>query len=240
VLVNQAAAKKLGFENAVGKKLMLVQGDGSDIDFKILGVVKDFNYKSLHSSIKPLVMIYANNRYTHLSVQVNPDQIDKTLSYVENKWSQFVKETPFNYSFLENDWAAKYRQEKKASTIFKIFSLLAIAISCLGLFGLASFMAEQRTKEIGVRKVFGASVPKILQILSKEVIILMIISTVIAWPVGYYFMNQWLQGFAYRIDMSLFTFLVASFVTFSIALLTISYRAYNAAVVNPAESLRDE
>ncbi len=240
VLVNQAAARKLGFENAVGKKLMLVQGDGSDIDFKILGVVKDFNYKSLHSSIKPLVMIYANNRYTHLSVQVNPDQIDKTLSYVENKWSQFVKETPFNYSFLENDWAAKYRQEKKASIIFKIFSLLAIAISCLGLFGLASFMAEQRTKEIGVRKVFGASVPKILQILSKEVIILMIISTVIAWPVGYYFMNQWLQGFAYRIDMSLLPFFIASFVTFSIALLTISYRAYSAAVVNPAESLRDE
>src|SRR6056297_55250 len=240
VLVNQAAARKLGFENAVGKKLMLVQGDGSDIDFKILGVVKDFNYKSLHSSIKPLVMIYANNRYTHLSVQVNPDHIDKTLSYVENKWSQFVKETPFNYSFLENDWAAKYRQEKKASIIFKIFSLLAIAISCLGLFGLASFMAEQRTKEIGVRKVFGATVPQILKILSKEVIILMIISTVIAWPVGYYFMNQWLQGFAYRIDMSLLPFFIASFVTFSIALLTISYRAYSAAVVNPAESLRDE
>ncbi len=240
VLVNQAAARKLGFEKTVGKKLILIQGDEREIDFKILGVVKDFNYKSLHNSIKPLVMIYANNRFTHLSIQVSPDQINNTLSFVENKWSQFVQETPFNYSFLENDWAAKYRQEKRANIIFKIFSLLAIAISCLGLFGLASFMAEQRTKEIGVRKVFGATVPQILKILSKEVIILIIISTLIAWPLGYYFMNQWLQDFAYRVDISFVTFIVASFVTFAIALITISYRAYNAAVVNPAESLRDE
>lgn len=240
VLINEAAAKKLGLEKTVGKKLILVQGDGSDINFRILGVIKNFNYKSLHSSIKPLVMIYKNERYTHLSVKLKPGQIEKTIDFIKEKWSHFVQSTPFNYSFLENDWESKYRQEKKAGVIFRIFSLLAIAISCLGLFGLASFMAEQRTKEIGVRKVFGASVFKILQILYREVVILIIISTLISWPLGYYFTNHWLQDFAYRIDINIVTFITASLITFTIALTTISYRAYKAATINPAESLRDE
>lgn len=240
VVINEAAAQKLGLEEPVGKKLYLVNPREEDRAYKIIGVTKNFNYASLHHKIRPLVMIYVNAYPGNLSLQLNLSQLDETIRFLESKWNHFVPGQPFHYSFLKNDWEAKYRQEERAGTIFRLFSILAIFVACLGLLGLASFMAEQRTKEIGVRKVFGASVSSIMGILSKEVVILIGISTLIAWPVAYYFMNNWLQDFAYRIELSLLTFILASITAFGIALLTIGQRAYSAATANPAESLKDE
>ena len=240
VVINEAAARKLNFEDPVGKKLYVVNPSEEDQPYKILGVAKDFNYASLHHKIRPLVMLYVNQYPANMSVQLSLSQLDQTLAQLKSRWNEFVPGQPFQYSFLKNDWEAKYRQEQRTGTIFRIFSILAIFIACLGLLGLASFMAEQRTKEIGVRKVFGASVTSIMGILSKEVVILIGISTLVAWPAAYYFMNGWLRDFAYRIELSLLTFIVASLAAFGIALLTIGHRAYKSAVANPAESLKDE
>lgn len=240
VVINEAAARKLDLENPIGKKLYVVNPREEDQAYKILGIAKNFNFASLHHKIRPLVMLYVNSYPANLSVQIDLSQLDQTLNEIKTKWNQFVPGQPFQYSFLKNDWEAKYRQEQRAGTIFKLFSVLAIFIACLGLLGLASFMAEQRTKEIGVRKVFGATVPSIMVILSKEVIILIGISTLISWPLAYYFMDSWLQDFAFRINLSLLTFILASVAAFMIALSTISYRAYKAAIANPAESLKDE
>jgi putative ABC transport system permease protein len=241
ILINEAAKRKFGFDKAVGKKVVLMQGnEGEDIVFEVVGVMKDFNFRSLHHEIQPLIFYYINNHYSHMSLQVRPGQMQETLEFIRSKWGKFVSATPLDYSFLKNDWEAKYRQEQKVGTLFKAFSLLAIIISCLGLFGLASFMAAQRTKEIGVRKVFGASIPQILRLLSKEILMLIVIATGIGWPLGYYFMNEWLQDFAYRIDISWAVFVLASVITLLVALLTVSYRALRAATANPADSLKDE
>jgi len=241
ILINEAAKRKFGFDKAVGKNVILMQGgEGEDIEFRVVGVMKNFNFRSLHHEIQPLIFYYINDRYSHLSIQMRPGQVQETIEFIRSKWDKFVTATPLDYSFLENDWEAKYRQEQKVGTLFRAFSLLAIVVSCLGLFGLASFMAAQRTKEIGVRKVFGASVPQILHLLSKEILILIGVATAIGWPLSYYFMNNWLQDFAYRTEISWFIFILASGITLLVALLTVSYRAFRAAVVNPAESLKDE
>jgi len=241
ILINEAAKRKFGFKEAVGKNVVLMQGnEGEDIEFRVVGVMKNFNFRSLHHEIQPLIFYYINDHYSHLSVQMQPGQMQETIKFIQGKWEKFVTATPLDYSFLKNDWEAKYRQEQKVGTLFRAFSLLAIIVSCLGLFGLASFMAAQRTKEIGVRKVFGATVPQILRLLSREILILIAVATAIGWPLSYYFMNNWLQDFAYRISISWFVFILASAITLLVALLTVSYRALRAATANPAESLKDE
>ena len=240
IIINEAAAKKLGYKDPVGKKLMLLRGNGEDIDFKILGVMKNFNYRSLHHQLQPFVMYYMNDYYSTLSVKIRPDQVQETVQFIKGKWAGFVESTPFNYSFLAEDWEAKYRSEQRVETIFRIFSLLAILIACLGLLGLASFMAEQRTKEIGVRKVFGASVSGIIRLLSREIVLLILISTAISWPAAYYLMNNWLKDFAYKVELSMVSFAVSSMLAFLIALFIVGYRTYQAATANPADSLKDE
>jgi putative ABC transport system permease protein len=240
ILINEAARRKFGYEQAVGKKVTLMQGEGEDVEFQVVGVMKNFNFKSLHHEIQPLILYYINDHYSHLSVQLRPGQLQSTLGFIRDRWEQFVSATPLDYSFLENDWEAKYRQEQKVGKLFRAFSLLAIVVSCLGLFGLASFMAEQRTKEIGVRKVFGAPVSRILRLLFREIVILIAVATLVGWPLAYYFMTDWLEDFAYRIDISWYIFVLASAFTLFIALLTVGYRAFNAATANPAQSLRDE
>ena len=241
ILINEAAKKKFGFDQAVGKNVILMQGnEGEDIVFEVVGVMKNFNFRSLHHEIQPLIFYYINERYSHMSIQLRPGQMQETLEFIRGKWDKFVSATPLDYSFLENDWEAKYRQEQKVGKLFKAFSLLAILISCLGLLGLASFMAAQRTKEIGVRKVFGASVGQVLRLLSREILILVAFATLVGWPLSYYLMDDWLQDFAYRTHISWYVFVLASGITLLIALLTVSYRAFRTATVNPAESLKDE
>ncbi len=243
VILNEAAVKAFGLEDPVNNKILRVGGneDNTDLPLQIIGVVKDFHYQSLHQTIKPLVIEYNRNRFGQLiGLNIHPENYQESISFVREQWDVFVKDQPLDYSFLEDELASKYADDRKTGTIFTIFSILAIFVSCLGLFGLASYTAEQRTKEIGIRKVMGASVSIILHLLSKELIILISISTLISWPAAYFFMKNWLQNFAFKINPGLLTFFIASLLALIIAMITISYRTYKASTANPAESLRHE
>jgi len=241
VILNEAAVKAFGLEDPVNKKILRVGGneDNTDLPLQIIGVVKDFHYQSLHQTIKPLVIEYNRNRFGQMiGLNIHPENYQKSISFVQEQWDVFVKDQPLDYSFLEDELASKYADDRKTGTIFTIFSILAIFVSCLGLFGLASYTAEQRTKEIGIRKVMGASVTIIFRLLSKELIILISISTLISWPVAYFFMKSWLQNFAFKINPGVLTFFIASLLALIIALITISYKTYKASTANPAESLK--
>jgi putative ABC transport system permease protein len=242
VVLNEAAVKVLGMDNPVGKNLLLIAGAGNgDLPMKIIGIVRNFNYESLHKTIHPLVIIFLPSRTAnYLLVRIRSEDYQKTVDIIKRNWDEFVPDQPFEYSFLEDDIKTSYNDDRRTGTIFIMFSILAILISLLGLIGLTSFTAEQRTKEIGVRKVMGASVPGIIRMLSKEVIILIFISTAIAWPIGYLFMKNWLENFAFRIDLGYLSFVVASLMALIIAIITVSFRVYRAAAINPAESLRYE
>ncbi len=242
VVLNEAAVKAFGIEEPIGKNVLLIGGFGDgDLPMKIIGIVEDFHYESLHKTIHPLVIGFLSSRSAaYLLVRVQPQEYQKTVGLIKQKWDEFVPEQPFEYSFLEDDLATSYNNDFRTGTIFTIFSVLAIFISLLGLIGLASYTAEQRTKEIGVRKVMGANVSGIIGMLIKEVFILIGISTVIAWPVGYFFMKSWLQNFAFRVDLGVLSFVVASLMALVIAIVTVGFRAYRAATTNPAESLRYE
>lgn len=242
VVINEAAVKVLGMEDPIGKNLMLIGGarDG-DLPLKIVGIVKDFHYESLHKTIHPLVIGFLPSQSSsYLVVRIQPENYQKTVDLIKRKWDEFVPEQPFDYVFLEDDLTTAYKDDFRTGTIFTIFSVLAIFISLLGLIGLASYTAAQRTKEIGVRKVMGASVSLIIKMLSREVFILIGISTLIAWPVGYYFMKSWLQNFAFRVELGILSFIIASLLALIIAILTVGLRAYRTATANPADSLRDE
>jgi len=241
-IINEAAAKKLGYKKPVGKKIHMVIASEkvNDLEFRIIGVVKDFNFASLYNTIQPLVITYASDYTNKLSVKLQSENIDNTIGYISNQWNSFLPDQHFNYSFLDNIWANKYSNDMKAGMLFKIFSLLAIFIACMGLLGLASFMAEQRRKEIGVRKVFGASIINVMQLLIKEIIILTGLASLIAWPAAYFLMKYWLQDFAYKTNLSSVTFLLAAGIAIFIALLTTGLRSYQAAIANLSDSLRDE
>lgn len=242
VVINEVAAKKLGYTEPIGKNISMIipSEDVDDFEFSIIGVVKNFNFASLYNTIQPLVISYSNYHAAELSVKLQSGNIDKTIGYISNQWESFLPDQPFNYSFMDNMWENKYRNEKKTGMLFKIFSFLAIFIACMGLLGLASFMAEQRKKEIGVRKVFGASIINVMQLLIKEIIILTGLASLIAWPAAYFFMKHWLQDFAYKTNLSSVTFLLAAGIAIFIALLTTGFRSYQAAIANPSDSLRDE
>jgi len=243
VILNEAAVKALGFEDPLNKKVMLLGGgpDNTDLPLQIIGVVKDFHYQSLHQTIKPLVIHYNRNEFGQfIGLKIHPENYQESINLVQKQWDTFVKDQPLEYSFLEDELASKYDDDRKTGIIFSIFAIIAILVSCLGLFGLASYTAEQRTKEIGIRKVMGASVPVILLLLSREIIILMSVSTLISWPAAYFFTKNWLQNFAFRINPGVLTFFIASLVALVIAMITISYRTYRASKANPADSLRHE
>jgi len=242
VVINEAAAKALGMEDPIGTNLLFLGGAGEgDIPFKIIGIIKDFHYESIHNTIHPLVMTFLPPQYSgFLIVRIQPTNYQATVNLLNRKWKEFVPDQPFEYSFLEDDLSTAYNDDYRTGTIFTIFSVLAIFISLLGLIGLASYTAVRRTKEIGVRKVMGAQVSEIIRILSKEVFVYIGISTVIAWPLGYFFMKSWLQDFAFRVDPDFLSFLMASLIALFIAILTVGLRAYIAATANPADSLRYE
>ncbi|MBE9509814.1 MAG: ABC transporter permease [Bacteroidetes bacterium] len=242
VVMNEAAAKLFGMEDPVGKNLLLLGGAGDgDLPLKIIGIINDFHYESLHQTIHPLVISFLPSQYSSfLVVRIQPENYQRTVNLIKWKWDEFAPEQPFEYSFLGDDLATAYNNDFRSGTIFTIFAVLAIFISLLGLTGLASYTTAQRTKEIGVRKVFGAKVSEIIGMLSKEVFIFIGISTVIAWPAGYYFMKSWLQNFAFSVDPGFLSFLMASLIALLIAILTVGLRAYKAATANPADSLRYE
>jgi len=239
-VINEAAAKSMGLKSPLNTVINIWGKNG-----KIIGVVKDFHFASFHTAIEPLIFKMPDNnqeasRLGIITIRFKSNAPDKLISYLEKTWHEQVAGNPFDYYFYDDSLNKQYFSDIRMGTIFKYFSFLSILIACLGLFGLVSISAEQRTKEIGIRKVLGASTSNVALILSRDFLILVAVSNIIAWPVAYYFMNKWLQDFAYRINMSWWIFIFAGCIVLAIALITISFQAIKAATANPVESLRYE
>jgi putative ABC transport system permease protein len=240
VVINETAAKFLGFTNAVNKIIYKSSG-GATPTFKaytIIGVIKDFNFSSLRDNITPVILQLGDDT-GDLSLRVQTANLPALLSQIETKW-QGMSAAHFQYSFMNLDFDAMYRTEQRTGTIFIAFTILAIAIACLGLFGLAAYAAEQRTKEIGIRKVLGANVSLIVAMLSRDFIKLVCIAILISSPIAWWAMNKWLQDFAYRTNFQWWVIGVAGLTAIIIAFITISFQSFKAAVANPVKSLRSE
>jgi putative ABC transport system permease protein len=242
VILNQAAAKEIGYipEEAAGKKLLRYQSSTEFVESTIVGVVEDFHFKSLHRIIEPFLLMLAPDYFDTISVRVVPGDVRGTIDFIQQKWRETYPEEQFEFSFLDSRIDLLYESERKIRNIFLIFSVLSIFVACLGLFGLAAFTAEERTKEIGVRKVLGASTGNILILLSKEFAKWVLVANVVAWPVGYFMMNRWLQNFAFKINISLWPFALSTVLALIIALLTVSYQSIRASLTNPVDCLRYE
>jgi len=241
MIINAAAAKAFGWNimSAVGKTVIRENSDrGKNIPYHVIGVVNDFNFKSLHEPITPLLMTLEPD--WGLIFKVKTADIQGLLATMKKQWNAFNTDEPFTYTFMDDLYNKTYSTEIKTGTILNIFAVLTILVACLGLFGLATYAAEQRTKEIGIRKVLGASVTSVTKMLSKDFIKLVFIACLIAFPLSWWAMNKWLQSFAYRINISWWIFLAAAVAALFIALLTISFQAIKAAVANPVKSLRTE
>ena len=237
-VLNEAAVSNFGFatpEEALGKQLTRGGRSGP-----IIGVVKNFHIKGLQSEIQPHIMQMRTRDFSTLSLTVETENIGKTLNFIEKRWQELQLGNTFSYFFLDEDFNRQYGSEERMGRLFSIFTILGIIIAGLGLFGLASFMAEQRTKEIGIRKVLGASVSGLILLISKDFTKWVLMANLIAWPVAYFFMNNWLQNFAYRTNLALWIFALSGVIALAIALLTVSYQAIKAALANPVEALRYE
>jgi putative ABC transport system permease protein len=243
VLINETAAKKIGWENPLGKRFVFrppPDSGGEVFYLSVIGVVKDFHLQSLRERIEPLIIFYDYDSLLTLSVRISSEEIPHTLGLLEKKWKELDPNRPFQFLFLDDSFDSLYRQEDRLKTITLYFSFLAVFIGCLGLFGMASFTAEQRTKEIGIRKVLGASVGGIIRLLAKEFVVLVLLANLISLPAAYFVMNRWLESFAYRMDVQFWVFILTSVLSLSIALITVSYQAVRAALANPVDSLRYE
>ncbi len=236
VVINEKAAEIIGFKNPIGEFLTSSQGE----KLKIIGVVKDFHFKSLHTKIEPLIMYMNMDVGNFCFVKMKPDNIPATVDYIRKTFKSYNLPYSMDFKFLDDEYDKLYKTEQRMGKIFSYFSFLAIVISCLELIGLSSFMAMRRTKEIGVRKVNGAKSHEIFFLLSKEYMILVLISILIACPIAWYAMDKWLQNFAYRVSISWGVFILAGVIALLIALITVSLQSYKAANRNPVEALRYE
>ncbi len=241
IIINRRAEAELNLKGEAVGKFIDVQGFGGDWQRKqIIGVIDDINFEPLQRRTESCFYAYFFPNFQEIFIKVNPESQSEVVSYVRDKWTEFAPSQPFEYSFLEEDLAAHYDNEKALSQLVVFFAILAVGIACLGLFGLASYSTEQRIKEVGVRKVLGASIWQVLYLLSKDFAILIAIAFVIAAPVAFYLSGWWLQNFAFSITPSVLTFLLAGFVALFIALLTVSQKTYAAAKSNPVKALRSE
>lgn len=238
LVINEAAARQYGYANPaeiVGKKYKQWGREG-----EVIGVVKDFNYISLHRNIEPLTLPYEPYASRYVSLKIKSGDVTRTIDQVRKTWMQLVPHRPFLYSFLDDDFDRQYQKDFNFKTLFSAFSSLAIFIACLGLLGLATYTSELRTKEIGIRKVLGANVNSIVTLLSRDFIVLIVAAMLIATPAAWYSMNRWLEGFAYRVEIHFWIFVLAGLAAIAIAAATISFQAIKAARGNPVNSLRSE
>ena len=244
IIVNEATVRKLGWQDeALGKEIDALMSMTEMKTYRIIGVIKDYHFLSLHEEIQPLVLYNANpygGDYYRMSLRVRPENIQGTIGFLRSKWREFDSQYPLEFAFLDDQYDALYRAEERLGKLFGYFTALAILIGCLGLFGLSAYSAEQRTKEIGIRKVLGATTSNVTMLLVREFTKWVLLAVLIAWPVGYYIMNTWLQNFAYRIGLGVDTFLLAALLALVIAIMTVTYQAVKAAVANPVESLKYE
>ena len=240
IIINESAARMLRFAEPIGQNLHTIIR-GRKQTFTIIGVIKDFHYESLHKEIRPIVIRNLSDAPgEYISIRLGPNKLSKTLAFLEGKWKEFAPGQPFEYFFLDDSFDKLYQSEQGAGQLFTAFSIIAGFIACLGLFGLAAFSTEQRTKEVGIRKILGASVPAIIVLLTKGFTKWVLVANLLSWPVAYYFMDRWLDNFAYRTHIELWIFPVAALLALGIAVLTVSFLAVRAALANPVEALRYE
>jgi putative ABC transport system permease protein len=234
-LANEAMVARMAWEEPIGKKLTL-----GDNNLTIVGVIKDYHQNSLYDEIEPLVIILSENR-RNIYMKTSGD-VRTAMEKAEQAWSKVYPNTAFEYRFLDQEFDSQYDADKKRGTIFTLFSGLTLTIACLGLLGLISFTTEQRAREVSIRKVNGASVASIVRLISKEFILLVSLATVFAVPAAYYFMNEWLQSFAYKITLTqeIDVFIYSALIAFLITMLTVGYHTRKAATANPVNALRDE
>jgi len=239
VIINESAAKVLGFEknSSIGKTFIRDTNSGGE-NLTIIGVIKDFHFESLHQAIEPLIMM--NRPYGGLILRANVSDMSGLIKDINVLWNNFNSNETFGYTLLDESYNQTYLTEQKMGSVLSIFALLTIFVACLGLFGLVTFTAEQRFKEIGIRKVLGSTVPQIVTMLSKDFLKLVCVSFILAFPLGYYLMNNWLQDFAYRIQIQWWVFVLAGIITICIAFITIGWKSFSAATMNPVKALRSE
>jgi len=236
-VLNEEALRMTGLAAPIGKMFSVWEDKG-----RIIGIVKNFNSRSLHSPIGPLVFTLSQRHgsYEYIFVKIKPRNVPATISYLKRKATEFAPNSLFEYSFLDEEFNRQYAEDRRSGSIYRYFAILAIFISCLGLFGMASFIAEQRTREIGIRKVLGASVRSIIAMISRDFLSLLVIANVIAWPLAYYLMNKLLKSYAYRTSLSMWIFAAAGVAALLVAQLTVIFQALRAASANPVDSLRYE
>lgn len=243
VILNETLVKQIGWEDPLGKTVSMTDFNEKQevilIPYTVIGVIRDFHFESLHQPIRGHIFMLGED-LSMVAIKIRPDNIPQTLAAIEQAWQKMETGRPFDYSFLDETFDRLYRTEQRLGQIFIAFTLIAIIIAALGLFGLASFTVNQRTKEIGIRKILGASTPNVVLLLSKEFTRWVILANVVAWPLAYFAMNKWLQNFAYRIDIPIWVFIASGIAALFISLLTVSSKAIKAAVANPVNSLRYE
>jgi putative ABC transport system permease protein len=237
VVVNETLAKRLGWVEAIDKKVQL--GDGAQINARVIGVMKDYHQTGMYNEIESLMLVY-RELGNIIYIKLSGDNTEQALNFIETRWKEVFPDQPFSYTFLTDRFSNQFEADEKRGLIFTMFTILAILIACLGLFGLSSYMIEHRTKEIGIRKVFGADEGVIVRLISKDFLILIAISIVIAIPVAYYFMSNWLENYVYRTNIGVMLLFLAALLTVIITFITISFKAYQAAILNPANSIRTE
>jgi len=235
IIVNETLAKLIGKENPIGHKLT-----GGFLETEVIGIIKDFNFNSLHSNIGPLALHYRGRDYNTYNIKVDVEYLNETLTQLQNIWEEYSLEAPFEYSFLNESFENSYRSEQRMGKMFGYFAVIAIFIGCMGLFGLSAFMLQARVKEMGIRKMLGASTVKIIGLMGREFAILVLISNAIAWPIAWYAMNMWLQGFPYKTSIGIAFFIIALLISLAIAFFTVSYHSWKTARANPVESLKYE
>jgi len=233
-ILNETAVREAGIKNPIGQRFQLWNRKGT-----IIGVVKDFNYATLRKKISPLIFVYSKNSEI-LYVKTTGREASKAISAAQNIWKQYGSDYPFSYSFLEEDFGKMYEADQRTGVLFNVFTVVAIFISCLGLFGLATFTAQVKTKEIGIRKVLGASIFSITNMLAKEFLLLVFLAFVIASPIAWWAMDKWLQNYAYRVNISGWVFLLTAVLAMLIALIAVCFQSVRAALANPIKSLRTE
>ncbi|MEP6846429.1 MAG: FtsX-like permease family protein, partial [Panacibacter sp.] len=238
IVVNEAMVNYFGWNDAIGKRLKSA-GDTSGNYLEVVGVIKDFNQKSLYNPIVPLVLFYGPNSNI-IQIKMNNANIKETIAKVESSWKKYFPQLPFEYKFLDEDFQSQYAADQKRGKIFAAFSILTIIITFLGLLGLTAFTTQQRQKEISIRRVMGASTAQVIAMVTKNYLWLALIATVIAFPVAYYFMNNWLNVFPYNAGLSVMPFIISAVVIVFTAAVTAMFHSAKAALTNPAKSLRTE
>jgi putative ABC transport system permease protein len=238
VIVNETFVKRMNWTDPLGKKIVLF-GDSSQVNSRVIGVMKDYHQTGMYNEIESLVLIYRVSSGT-VYIKTGSQDEKRTISYIESKWHEVFPDQPFTYTLLQERFNSQFEADEKRGLIFTLFTVLAIIIACLGLFGLASYTVEQRTREVGIRKVFGAGNNTIIGLIAKDFLILITISVLIAFPVAWYFMSRWLENYVYRDSLNPMLFLLSALLTMLVTFLTISFKAYQASVTNPAQSVRIE